>query len=468
MPGEQRHVFVQTFGCQMNVYDTERIYQVLRPLSYTPTDDPSRADLILLNTCSVRDKAEHKMLSALGRFHRLKEYNDELLLGVGGCVATQEGERLLAKVPYLDLVFGTDNIGELPALLSSVRQGEGRRSHTKFANRRSYEWVPLEPQDGERQVTAMLTVMKGCNKFCSFCIVPFTRGREVSKPAELVVEEARRLAEGGVREVMLLGQNVNSYGLDREGEARFPELLARVAAVPGIERVRFTTSHPVDCTDELIAAFDGRIPELCEYFHLPVQSGSDTMLRKMRRGYSIDDYRDRLRRLREARPGIALSTDIIVGFPGETEEQHQATLDLLREVRFDAIYSFKYSERPGTSASRLTDNVPEELKSERLAQVQALQDAITRDRMVAYEGTVAEVLVEGPSRHARAVPGLGAQLMGRTRTNIVVNFSTPISALAAKGWGADSGVAGLVGSVVNVHVTRALPHSLAGELAPLH
>lgn len=469
MPGKQRHVYVQTFGCQMNVYDTERIYQVLRPMSYTPTDDPSRADLILLNTCSVRDKAEHKMLSALGRFHRLKEYNDELLLGVGGCVATQEGAKLLAKVPYLDLVFGTDNIGELPALLRSVREGEGeaaRQSHTKFANRRSYEWVPLEPQDGERRVTAMLTVMKGCNKFCSFCIVPFTRGREVSKPAELVVEEARRLVEGGVREVMLLGQNVNSYGLDRPDEARFPELLARVAAVEGIERVRFTTSHPVDCTDDLIAAFDGRVPELCEYFHLPVQSGSDTMLRKMRRGYSIDDYRERLHRLREACPGIALSTDIIVGFPGETDEQHQATLDLLREVRFDAIYSFKYSERPGTSASRLSDTVPEELKTARLAQVQSMQDAITRERMLAYEGTVMEVLVEGPSRHARqqaeSLPALGAQLTGRTRTNIVVNFTLPPSIVAARG------ALGMVGHLVKVHVTRAHPHSLAGELAPVH
>ena len=459
MPGKQRHVYVQTFGCQMNVYDTERIHQVLRPDGYVPTDDPSRADLILLNTCSVRDKAEHKMLSALGRFHRLKEHNDELLLGVGGCVATQEGERLLKKVPYLDIVFGPDNIAELPALVRGVRDGaDGRPSLTKFANKRSYEWVPLEPQDAERQATAMLTVMKGCNKFCSFCIVPFTRGREVSKPAALVVEETRRLVEGGVREVMLLGQNVNSYGLDRPGEARFHELLALVGEVEGLERIRFTTSHPVDCTDELVAAFDGRVPKLCEYFHLPVQSGSDTMLRKMRRGYSLDEYRGRVAGLREAAPDMALSTDIIVGFPGETEEQHEATLVLLEEVRFDGIYSFKYSERPGTSASRLTDNVPEEVKARRLDEVQSLQARITRERMLRYEGTTVEVLVEGPSRNARLVgcgTSFASQLTGRTRTNVAVNFTVP-GGVAAAEW---------VGRVVPVRVTSALPHSLSGELA---
>lgn len=458
MPGKQRHVYVQTFGCQMNVYDTERIHQVLRPDGYTPTDDPSRADLILLNTCSVRDKAEHKMLSALGRFHRLKEHNDELLLGVGGCVATQEGERLLKKVPYLDLVFGPDNIADLPGLVTAARGGDGRQSHTKFANRRAYEWVPLEPQDGERQATAMLTVMKGCNKFCSFCIVPFTRGREVSKPAELVVEETRRLVAGGVREVMLLGQNVNSYGLDRPGEARFHELLAMVGEVEGLERIRFTTSHPVDCTDELVAAFDGRVPKLCEYFHLPVQSGSDTMLRKMRRGYSLDEYLDRLRRLREACPGIALSTDIIVGFPGETEEQHRATLALLEEVRFDGIFSFKYSERPGTSASRLTDNVPEDEKARRLDEVQTLQARITRERMRGYEGTTVDVLIEGPSRNARLVgcgTAFASQLTGRTRTNVAVNFTVPGGVTAAE-W---------IGRVVPVHVTGAMPHSLSGTAA---
>lgn len=449
---KQRFVFVQTFGCQMNVYDTDRMVQVLKPIGYLPTDDPSMADLVLLNTCSVRDKAEHKMMSALGRYARLKEYNDELLLGVGGCVASQEGERLLRKAPYLDLVFGPDNIAQLPDLVFAARQKNERVAITEFLKRDEYEWIPLEHQSSG-QVSAMLTVMKGCNKFCSFCIVPFTRGREVSKPSSLVVQETKTLVESGVKEVMLLGQNVNSYGRDRRGEPKFPELLAMVNDVPGLERIRFTTSHPWDCTDDLIRAFDGRLGKLCEYFHLPVQSGSDTMLKKMRRGYTLESYLNQVEKLRDACPEISMSTDIIVGFPGETESQFEETINLLETVRFDRIFSFAYSERPNTAASRLTDDIAPVVKAERLQRVQALQAKITAEAMAPYKGKVVQVLVEGPSKHAFSPDGSwnGLQLTGRTRTNFVVNFAA-------------GGSSGLVGQLLDVKITKAMQNSFYGEL----
>ena len=454
MSEKKRFVYVQTFGCQMNLYDTDRMYQVLGKDGYDSTDDPSLADLILLNTCSVRDKAEQKMLSALGRFHPLKEHNEELVIGVTGCVATQEKEKLLKKVSYLDLVIGPDNIAALPDVVRKARANREGITETKFYNKKSYEWIPVEPQnDGE--VSAMLTIMKGCNKFCSFCIVPFTRGREVSKPADLIVEEVRRLAANGVKEVTLLGQNVNSYGLDRAGEPNFAQLLTLVDAVEGMERVRFTTSHPWDCTDELIACFDGRLPSLCEYFHLPVQSGSDEVLKMMRRGYTIASFKERMLRLREVCPDISLSTDIIVGFPGETEEQLEETLDLLREVKFERIFSFSYSERPGTAAGRVIDDIPREVKAERLQRVQAVQAECTAEIMKRYQDRVVEVLVEGPSKKAvRANSGamFSSQMAGRTRTHVVTNFTTSRDRPVQKG------------DVVQVRVDIVHPHSLFGTL----
>jgi len=438
----------------MNIYDTERMFQVMESQGYASTEDPAQADVILLNTCSIREKAEQKMLSALGRFHRLKEYNDELVLGVTGCVATQERERLFKKVPYLDLVIGPDNIAQLPEAVAEARSSKSRVMETKFFNKRDYDWIPLEPQDGA-QTSAMLTIMKGCNKFCSFCVVPFTRGREVSKPAELVVEEVTRLVQSGVREVMLLGQNVNSYGLDREGEPDFADLLAMVNEVKGLERIRFTTSHPWDCTDKLIDSFSGHLDKLCEYLHLPVQSGSDSMLQKMRRGYTIESYKERLARLREVRPDMALSTDIIVGFPGETEEQFQATLALMEEVCFDSIFSFSYSERPGTAASRLVDDIPEAVKRDRLHQVQALQVLCTAKRMARYEGAEVEVLVEGPSQKSQreqCTSDFAAQMTGRTRTNVVVNFDRL------------PGAEFLPGDIVDVRVEKIFRHSLVGDV----
>ena len=436
--GPRRFVYVQTFGCQMNVNDTDRIYQVLAPYNYRPTDDPAQASLILLNTCSVRDKAEQKMMSQLGRLAPLKEYNDDLVLAVAGCVAQQEGEQLLKKVPYLDLVFGPDHIAELPQLVERARARE-RVSETRFAKRKEFAFIEAAPRE-ETRVSEFVTIMKGCDKVCSFCIVPFTRGREVSKAADAVVREVKRLVAAGAREVTLLGQNVNSFGRDLQGDRvpTFAQLLRDVDAVAGLERLRFTTSHPMDCIDDLVACF-GELRTLCEFFHLPVQSGSDRVLQEMRRFYTVAEYRAAVAALRQQCPGIALSTDIIVGFPGETEADHEATLALLDEVRFTTIYSFAYSERPGTAASRLGDSVPLAVKKRRLAEVQGLQRKITDAWLASFAGAQTEVLFEGPSalteagpRSQRVVAQLfkTPQVMGRTPHNVKVNVAaTDVDAL---------------------------------------
>jgi len=438
----------------MNVYDTERIVQVLEPLDYKPTDDPSQADLILLNTCTVRDKAEQKVMSALGTYAHLKDHNPDLVLGISGCVAQQEGGRLLQRVPYLDLVFGPDNIAQLPSLMRSVRDGGERVAETSMHKKKDgYEFIKATPVLVNKP-TAMVTVMKGCNKTCAYCIVPRVRGRELSKPVDEVVAEVERLVQAGVKEVMLLGQNVNSYGLDREDNVLFPELLDRVNAVDGLERIRFTTSHPVDCTDELIERFDGRLPALCEYFHLPVQSGSDRVLEEMRRGYTAEQYMERAKRLRETCPDLHISTDIIVGFPGETREDFEKTLEMMRAVRFDSVYGFKYSQRQGTTAARVPDDVPEAEKKARLAEVLALADALREARLKEYAGTVQRVLVEGPSKQSRTEAGT-PQLSGRTRANIVVNF--PVDNAATGAWR-------FVGKTIDIEIKRSLSHSLYGEV----
>ncbi len=452
----QRYVYVRTFGCQMNIYDSERMVQVLRGAGYAPTDDPAAADLILLNTCSVRAKPEHKVLSALGEYAKLKEYNDELVIGVGGCVATQEGERLLQRVASLDIVFGPDNIAELPRLVDAARQRRERVARTEFLDRKRYEWIPVEPTGG--QVSAMLTVMKGCNKFCSFCIVPHTRGREVSKPPELVVEEARCLVAAGVREITLLGQNVNSWGrdLNRGRGPRFADLLEMVAQVDGLARLRFTTSHPWDASEALMRCFDGHLPALCEYLHLPVQSGDDTVLARMRRGYTAARFVEIVEALRSHCPDIALSTDVIVGFPGETDAQFERTVELLRRVRFDRIYAFAYSQRPGTVAARLDDDVPEQVKAERLHRVLEVQAAITAEIMRRrFEGKTVEVLVEGSSRKGMRRMDDGTwlpEMTGRTRTNFPVNFALP------------PGHGDVRGRLVRVRVERVGAHSVTGRL----
>ena len=443
-PAGTLRVHVITYGCQMNVFDTRRIIQVLQPLGYQETDDPVMADLILLNTCSVREKPEQKAIGTITRLKPLKEARPGLVLGVCGCVGQQHGRALLDRVPWLDLVFGTDNIRDLPGLLESVHQGR-RVGHVRRMARKEYEFVRVEPA-AETGPTAFLTIIKGCDKVCTFCIVPHVRGREISKPADLVIREVESLVSAGVREVTLLGQNVNSYGKDRPEGPDFPELLERVNGVTGLARIRFVTSHPADADQKMMECF-GRLPKLAEYLHLPVQSGSDAVLKRMRRGYSIRDFRDKIAMARRSCPDIALSTDFIVGFPGETEDDFRMSLDLIREVGFDANFSFKYSPRPRTRAIRMNDDVPEEVKAARLEELQDLQDGIMAFRMARFLDRVEEVLVEGTSK-ARDF-----EWMGRTRTNRVVNFPPPT----------DGGVG--PGDMVRVRIDRILAHSLRGRVA---
>jgi tRNA-2-methylthio-N6-dimethylallyladenosine synthase len=436
-----KKVYIQTYGCQMNQYDSERIAQVMGRMQYTPTEEAAAADLILLNTCSVRDRAEQKVYSALGRWRELKEMRPDLIIGVGGCVAQQEGENLLKRVPHLDLVFGTHNIHKLPGMVEEVLTWRSRPVETAFYRDSAY----MEDPDGQSRVQgakAFVTIMQGCNKVCSFCIVPHVRGREVSRPSENIIAEIEALARQGVKEVMLLGQNVNSYGKTAPGEISFAALLARVNGIDGIERIRFTTSHPQDLSPELIEAF-ATLDKLCEHLHLPVQSGSDAVLARMRRGYTRAEYLGRIRRLKSRRPDIALSTDIIVGFPGESEEDFQNTLELLQQLEYDEIFSFIYSPRPQTVSAKLyEDDIPGEIKKERLQRVLSLQNGISLRKNRGRIGAVEEILIDGDAKLKTG------QVMGRTRANRIVNVL-----------GADVAI----GSVIPVQITGATANSLIGE-----
>ena len=462
-PGQPaRRVYIETMGCQMNVYDSERMAEALARDAYVATDTLELADLVIINTCSIRDRVEHKVLSMLGTLRKLKDHNPDLVLCVAGCVAQQEGEKLLARVPHLDLVLGPDQIGALPDLVARARQAHQREAATAFVHRRDYAFAQvLAPEDG--RANAFVTVMKGCNKVCSFCIVPFTRGREVSKPSSQVVEEVRLLVGSGVREVTLLGQNVNSYGKDRKDEVDFASLLRMVADIDGLWRVRFTTSHPVDCTDGLIAAF-AEIPKLMPFFHLPIQSGSEAVLQRMRRAHGVQDYLARIDQLRATAPQVALSTDIIVGFPGETDADFAQTIELLERVRYNSIYAFMYSARPGTTAAELPDDVPLAVKKARLGQVLALQDDISREWMTPFGGREVEVLFEGRSRAAGLGPnallgqaGGAPQVTGRTPENVPVNIVAP-DAEALATW---------PGRLGRVRIDRVHPHSFSGSLVQL-
>jgi len=412
-PEARRKVYVHTFGCQMNDSDSDRMVEILARSSWRRTRHPEEADLILLNTCSVREKAEQKLLSALGRYREHKARRGTIL-AVGGCVAQQEKDGLLRRVPYLDFVFGPDNIGRLPEMVERAGRHE-RFAETGWMDSEDYVFPRADPEAARGRVTAFVTAMKGCDNVCSFCIVPRTRGREVSRPFPEVVAEVSALGSVGVREVTLIGQNVNSY----RGGCSFAELLRRVAAVPGIERVRFTTSHPHDLSDELVEAFR-REPKVMPHFHLPVQSGSDAVLRRMRRDYTVEEYLDRHARLREARPGIAITTDFIVGFPGERDADFEASMRLLEQARFENSFSFLFSPRPHTGASlRLGSSgewqpVPREVAVERLERLQALQRDIAAQVLRGQVGGEVEVLVEGPSDEGGT--------LGRTPENRVVHL----------------------------------------------
>ena len=439
-----KRLYIQTYGCQMNQYDSERIARLMGREGYAPTERAEGADLILLNTCSVRDKAEQKVYSMLGRWRELKEKNPGLIIGVGGCVAQQEGEALLRRVPHLDLVFGTHNIHKFGAMVREAESLGNRPVEIAFYRDPSYMEDP-EARPAVHGAKAYVTIMHGCNKVCSFCIVPYVRGRELSRPSDSILREIEELAANGVKEVMLLGQNVNSYGKRSAGELSFPELLRRVNDVAGVERIRFTTSHPEDLSPELIEAY-ARLEKFCEHLHLPVQSGSDTVLQRMRRGYTREAYMGRIRRLRERCPGVALSTDIIVGFPGESEEEFEGSLEILQEVEYDDIYAFGYSPRPHTLANKIyADDVPGDLKKNRLARVLKLQGEISRRKNQERVGSVEEILVENAAKLGRG------QMMGRTRTNRIVNFPGPEE---------------LSGKSARVRITAAAANSLLGELIP--
>lgn len=439
-----KKLYIQTYGCQMNQYDSDRIVQVMARRGYDRTDRIESADLILLNTCSVRDKAEQKVYSALGSWKEFKEFRNGVVIGVGGCVAQQEGENLLKRVPHLDLVFGTHNIHKLPEMVEQVQADHGRPLEIAFYRDPAY----MEDADNTtrvRGVKAYVTIMQGCNKVCSFCIVPHVRGRELSRPSTRIIAEVESLVANGVVEIMLLGQNVNSYGKLTTGELSFAELLGRINTIDGLERIRFTTSHPQDLSPELIEAFAG-LDKLCEHLHLPVQSGSDTVLARMRRGYTRREYLQRIQRLRERCPDVALSSDIIVGFPGETDAEFAQTLELLEELEYDEIFSFAYSPRPQTVSAKLyADDIPQNVKKDRLIKVQTLQRELSLAKNRRCIGGIEEILVDGPSRLKNG------QLMGRTRTNRIVNVIGP---------------GNLVGRLTPVRITGATATSLIGEILP--
>ncbi|NCC28697.1 MAG: tRNA (N6-isopentenyl adenosine(37)-C2)-methylthiotransferase MiaB [Gammaproteobacteria bacterium] len=441
-----RKLFIQTHGCQMNEYDSARMADVLNASAGLElTARAEDADVLLLNTCSIREKAQEKVFSQLGRWRALKLENPDLVIGVGGCVASQEGAAIRARAPYVDIVFGPQTLHRLPAMLENLGKQQAPQVDVSFPEIEKFDCLPAPRADGP---TAFVSVMEGCSKYCTYCVVPYTRGEEISRPFDDVIAEVAALAEQGVREVTLLGQNVNAYRgvlaeATGEGEAADLALLIRyVAAIGGIDRIRFTTSHPVEFSDSLIEVY-ADVPELVGFVHLPVQSGSDRILAAMKRGHTALEYRSKIRRLRQARPRIGISSDFIVGFPGETESDFAATMDLIEDIGFDQSFSFIYSRRPGTPAADYPDDVPVADKKARLERLQARINDNARHYSQAMVGTIEQVLVERPSRKDPL------QLAGRTENNRVVNFT---------------GVPALIGDFVDIEITEALPNSLRGRL----
>jgi tRNA-2-methylthio-N6-dimethylallyladenosine synthase len=435
-------LYIKTFGCQMNEYDSARLADTLHAShGLEQTRDESEADVLLLNTCSIREKAQEKVFSQLGRWQQLKQQRPGIVIGVGGCVASQEGEALRARAPYVDLVFGPQTLHRLPAMLDQLQQARQPQLDISFPEIEKFDCLPAPRADGP---SAFVSVMEGCSKYCTFCVVPYTRGEEVSRPFDDVLTEVAQLAGQGVREINLLGQNVNAYrGPMHDGDyADLALLIHYVAAVDGIERIRFTTSHPVEFSDSLIQAY-AEVPQLVSFLHLPVQSGSDRILAMMKRGHTAADYRGKIARLRQARADVSLSSDFIVGFPGETDADFRATMDLIDDLAFDHSYSFIYSPRPGTPAAAMPDDVPLELKQERLQILQSRINELARGYSQAMVGTQQRVLVTGPSKKDPAF------MSGRTENNRVVNFPAGPE---------------LVGRFVDVHISEALPNSLRGHL----
>jgi tRNA-2-methylthio-N6-dimethylallyladenosine synthase len=423
-------VYIRTFGCQMNIHDSEKMLGVLEQEGYTETGDPHKADLIVFNTCSIRQKAEQKFYSDLGRIRSFKKKRPGMKIAVAGCIAQQEGENILRKVPYVDFVFGPQNIHMLHTLVSGTNSSIAIEENLKIATTN----LPVKRAD---RVKAWVTIMYGCNNFCSFCVVPYTRGRERSRPSEHILSEVKKLSCKGYKEITLLGQNVNSYKSDMD----FPGLLRCLDRVGGIERIRFVTSHPRDLSDELITAISD-LQKVCEHIHLPLQSGSSRILRLMNRGYTYEEYVSKILRIREKVPKISITSDIIAGFPGDTEDDHIKTIRALKEIEFDGIFSFIFSQRPGTRAALMEGQLTDEKKSERLSHILEVQDEITETKNRALEGSIQEVLIEGESETDKE------KLTGRTRTNKIVNIPK---------------IDVQKGALISVEITKGKKHSLEGK-----
>jgi len=439
-----KKVYIKTFGCQMNEYDSDKMADVMNAAQgYEPTDNPEDADLILFNTCSVREKAQEKVFSDLGRVKHLKQKG--VLIGVGGCVASQEGEEIIKRAPYVDVVFGPQTLHRLPELLAERERQARPQVDIRFPEIEKFDHLPPARVEG---ASAFVSIMEGCSKYCSYCVVPYTRGEEFSRPFEDVLVEIAGLAEQGVKEVTLLGQNVNAYRgpMGDSGEiAEFATLIEYVAEIPGIARIRYTTSHPNEFTQRLIDVY-ARVPQLVSHLHLPVQHGSDRILMAMKRGYTAMEYKSTIRKLRAVRPAISMSSDFIVGFPGETEEDFAKMMKLIEDVGYDSSFSFIFSPRPGTPAANLHDDTPHEVKLKRLQHLQATIEDNVQRISASRVGTVQRILVEGPSRKDPT------ELMGRTECNRIVNFA------------AGPQRERLLGQMLDVRITQALPHSLRGEL----
>ena len=435
-------LFIKTHGCQMNEYDSSKMLDVLVDThDLEMTDIEEEADVILLNTCSIREKAQEKVFSQLGRWRKLKEKNPNLVIGVGGCVASQEGDNILKRAPYVDMVFGPQTLHRLPKMLKAVNNDHQPQMDISFPEIEKFDNMPEPRKEG---ASAFVSIMEGCSKYCTFCVVPYTRGEEVSRPLDGVLAEIMQLSLQGVKEINLLGQNVNAYrGETHDGQiADLAHLIHYVAAIDGIERIRFTTSHPVEFTDALIEAYRD-VPKLANYLHLPVQSGSDRVLSAMKRGHTAIEYKQKIRKLREVRPDISLSSDFIVGFPGETDKEFEATMKLIEDIRFDQSFSFIYSKRPGTPAANIEDEIPMSVKKQRLQRLQDTINGFAAEISQDMIGTVQHVLIEGLSKKN------DKQLAGRTENNRVVNFD---------------GNSRLRGQMVDVEITQAVRNSLKGKL----
>ena len=437
-----KKLFIKTFGCQMNEYDSDKMRDVLNVShGMEETSRPEEADLIIFNTCSIREKAQEKLFSELGRWRRRKQDKPDFMIAVGGCVASQEGSAIYERAPYVDIVFGPQTLHRLPGLYEEARQAGKPVVDISFPEIEKFDRLPEPRADGP---VAFISIMEGCSKYCTFCVVPYTRGEEISRPLDDILAEASDLARQGVKEVTLLGQNVNAYrgSTFEDGIADLADLIEYIAAIDGIRRIRYTTSHPIEFSDRLIDVY-ARVPELVNHLHLPVQSGSDRILALMKRGHTVLEYKSKIRKLRKIRPDISISSDFIVGFPGETDSDFQATLDLIAEIGFDQSFSFIYSKRPGTPAASYPDEIQPEQKKQRLQLLQARINQQAQNISRSMTGSVQTVLVEGTSRKNPR------ELAGRTENNRVVNFP---------------GAAELIGEMVSIKITRALPNSLRGEL----